>query len=124
MTIPVWDKFNVNITVVLDECLKQIDDFNLAYRSSLSHSEFEDGLYEINVECNVQFNFYLTQFVTQLEILLGATSTSIFDVIFSSPRKPAKYPLSCIKNELTSSYPNIMIANGEIAGVLDGMINS
>lgn len=64
------------------------------------------------------------QFASELEILLHQTSDKLFDVIYGGPRRPAKYPLICIKNELTSAYPNIQIANGEIITEIDMIIYS
>lgn len=114
LTIPVFNQFNVNVTATLDDCLTRIDDFNVAYSLSLSHDDLVQGLRDINIDCHNQFNGYLLDFVSELVILLGASSSDMFDIIHNGPRSQMNYPLICIANELTSAFPNIMIATGEI----------
>lgn len=124
LTVPVFNSFNANVTAARDDCLKRIGDFGLAYKSSLSDSDLQAGLYDINVGCNGQFNGYLMQFVSILEILLSVNSQDILNIVYGGPRGPAEFPLNCIENELTSASPNIMIANGDIAGEIDTILHS
>lgn len=118
MTINIFSDFNKNLTETMENCTQVIA--NVAAMSPpLEEPNVTKELDLIYTDCANSFIGYLMEVVTVVSDMLHVDPNEMLDIITGGVRTSMTVPLKCIGNELTSMFPDIMNANGELATKID-----
>jgi hypothetical protein len=117
----VFVEFFQNVTFTEKECVQRIDD---ALLMMLPQKILVSTLKEIQIDCSDVFIGYLMEVVQSIDQTMGVEPNELLDIIVGGVRLPVDMPLKCVANELTSMFPSIMIANGEISTKVDLIVHA
>lgn len=109
--MPVFGEFFENVTATQKNCVQLAEDAQAIERE---RKELLTRLDEIKSDCFDSFQGFLMEVVIFIDENIGVEAKDLIDIITSGVRQPVDMPLKCVANELTSLFPSIMIANGEI----------
>lgn len=100
-----------------------VDSYQMS-NPSVSKADLEKGLNELSADCSNAFTGFLVEVVTVIDdLLVGVGSSELLDIITGGVRTQMTAELRCIGNELTSLFPNIMIADAEIRTKINSIIH-
>lgn len=80
----------------------------------MTPDQLEIDLNNVYDDCSNSFIGFLLEITEKMGDLLGIDSNNLLDIVTGGARVPIALPLKCIANELTSLFPNVMIADSEI----------
>lgn len=89
----------------------------------LPRNELEARLIEIETDCADTFIGYLMEVLGSIDDTTGVESTKVLDVMSADVRQEVGMPLRCVVNELTSMFPSITNANGEINAKIKSIVH-
>jgi hypothetical protein len=109
--MPLFGEFFENVTTTQRACVQAVEDAQGEERET---KNLEKKLSEIKNDCFDSFTGYLMEVVVSIDETIGVEQKEVLDIIVGGVRLPVDMPMKCVANELTSMFPSIMIANGEI----------
>lgn len=112
-TLPLFSEFNFNLTSTQAECEDQISVLNET-QSSMTPDQLEISLGAVYDGCSNSFIGFLLEITDKMGDLLSIDSNNLLDIVTGGARVPASLPLKCIANELTSLFPNVMVADAKL----------
>ena len=117
--MPLFGEFSENVTFTQRECIQKVEDTTLLEKNRTALGE---KFTEIRIDCMDSFTGYLMEVVNSIDETIGYEPKYLLDIIVGGVRMPVDMPMKCVANELTSMFPSIMIANGEIETKVNSII--
>lgn len=120
IVMPVFGEFFENVTFSQKECIQKVED---STSIMMPKDQLKSKLQEIQIDCSDTFVGYLMEVVTTIDETMGIEPNILLDIIVAGVRFPVDMPLKCVANELTSMFPSIMIADGEISSKIHQIVH-
>ena len=105
------------MTDTRDICIQKV----LSHQTT-ENPEIDEKLNKLYEKCSIELSNLLIEAATMLSHLTAVEIHDIFNVAMGINRLPTSFPLSCIGTELTSMYPEVVIASDRISTQI-GLVN-